>query len=396
VVIALSATSLLACAGDGGGGSRAPDGATSAAPSGDPSRSPAASLRAGLTAQLEARIHLLSARGALLAAGGDEDRAGFDDALGARRVAIEAVLSMPESRDVEDLLEVLADQDDLLREHAVAEAASEQRRASRGLRRSTARLAAVAESMTGGRLPQDVAAPLASSELGSLLAVADARRRGGGAASVATVDEARASVGRTLAPFLLALSAELALDGAPEGDAARLRAELTSMLLQHGFGAAEVALGTEGGDELVAGAQGRLSTWVAASYGADVADGVVASWSEQVTATDEAVLAVGGLRRASGSVRRGAARRTAAAAEHRSDEAIAALAALLGGIMGDDAVAPAVRASLHDHRLALHELLEVVDGGRAGCWPIAADAALDLSSLSTVLASAVTRQKSLA
>ena len=395
LVVALSASCLVGC-GDDGGGAPTAGPPTSTVPSGDPSRSPASTLRATLTAQSEARVHLLSARGAVSAGGEDEDRAGFDDALRARRVAIEATLSTPQLGEVDDLLEVLADQDDLLRDRALARGASEQRRVSTGLRRSTVRLASVAESMTGGRLPEDVAAPLASTHVRSLEAVLDARRQGGDAASVVAVDEALASVGRLLGPFLLALSAELGLHGTPEGDAARLRADLTSMLLQHGFGAAEVALGTEGGDELVAGAQGRLSAWVAASYGADVASTVVASWSEQVEAADDAVVAVGALRRATGSVRRGAARRAAAAAEHRSDEATAALAGLLGETMDDDAVAPAVRASLHDHRLALHDLLAVVDRGQAGCWPMAADAALDLSELSTVLASAVTRQKSLA
>lgn len=396
IAVAVAGSALLGCGGEGGGGAPAPDGAASAVSSRDPSGSPASSLRAALTAQLEARVHLLSVRGAALAAGDDEGAGGLEDALGARRVAIEAVLSLPEVRDVDDLLQVLADQDDLLRDQAVAETASEERRARNGLTRSAARLAVVAESMTGGRLPEDVAAPLASTQLRSLLAVDEARRQGGGAAAAVALDEALVSEGRLLDPFLLALGAELGLEGASGGDAAQLRADLTSMLLQHGFGAVEVALGAEGGDELVTGATERLSAWVAASYGTEVAGAVVASWSDQVAATDDAVLAAVALRRASGSPRRVAARRAATVAEHRSDEAIAALAALLAGTTGDEAVAPAVRASLHDHRAALDELLAAPDGGPEGSWPAAADAALELSDLSTVLASAVTRQKSLA
>lgn len=345
-----------------------------------------------LTAQLEARVHLLVAQGSAAAAGEDEEVAGAEEALGERRDTIEAALAVGDVSDVDDLLEVLSDQDDLLRDHAAAETATEARRARTGLSSSAVRLAVAAESMTGGRLPADVAAPLADSHLTALLAVDDARQVGGAAGAALALGESLASCGRLLEPLFMALIAEIGLEGAPVGDATLLRADLTSTLVQHGFGAAEAALGIEGGEELVDGATDRLSASVAASYGAEVAGGVRARWTDQVRAAGEVVLAAIALRQASGPSRREAARRSADLAEHRSDDAIGAVAELLAETMGDDAVRQAVRTSLRDHRLAL---VALVEGGPARSWPLVAEAALDLSDLSATLASAVTRQKSL-
>lgn len=396
VVVAIVVSgSLLGCGGGGDGDVSAPEQPTSPLPPRDPSGSPAASLRAGLTAQLEARVHLLAAQGAAAAGGDDDEAAGAEEALDERRDAMEAALTVGDASGVDDLLEVLADQDDLLRDHATAETATEVRGARTGLSLSAERLAVVAESMTGGRLPADVAAPLADSHLTALLAIDDARQEGGAAGAAVALGESLASCGRLLEPLLLALTAEVGLEGAPVGDATLLRADLASMLVQHGFGAAEAALGIEGGEELVVGAADRLSASVAASYGDEVAVGVRARWSDQVGTTGEVVLAAVALRQASGPSRREAARRSADLAEDRSDDAIGAVADLLAETMGDDAVGHAVRTSLRDHRLALVALVVAAEGGPAVSWPLVADAALELSDLSATLASAVTRQKSL-
>ena len=166
------------------------------------------------------------------------------------------------------------------------------------------------------------------------------------------------------------------------------------MLLQHGFGAARIVLGDDGGEELVADAGDRLATTLAASYGSAVAQDARALWLEQVAATVE-VLRIAAVRQGSGATERRAADRSAALAGQRSDEAIARLAGALGVTVGDERVGAAVRSSLAAHRRALLTLTAAAGDDLATSWALAADAALELSELAAPLASAVTRQKSL-
>lgn len=362
---------------------------------GDPGASQAAALHAALAAQLETRVHLLAALSAAAVNGDAGTAAAAGDAMATPRAQVAAALAAAGVPDVDDLVDVLTVQDGLLRDHATAASEAGRRRSRAGIVASATRLALVAESMTGGRLPADVAGPLASGHLRALLAVTDVRRNIGGTAAGAAVSEALASSRRLLEPFLLALSTEEELDGSPLGDAARLRIDLGSVLLQHGFGAARIVLGTDGGEELVAGASDRLATTLAASYGSAVAGDVRARWLEQVAATDEVVRAAVARRLASAPSERVEAGRSAALAGQRSDEAITGLVDLLSGTVGDEQVGAAVRSSLAAHRRALLALTAAADGDLARSWPAAADAALELSELAAPLASAVTRQKSL-
>ena len=393
VVLALVVT-LLGCTPAPDREGAAPD-RDPVAQEGDASASQAATLAAALTAQLEARIHLLAALSGAALAGDAEAAVATGEALAERRAQVAVALADADVPDGDDLLDVLSVQDRLLRDHATATSEVDRRRSRARLVPSAARLALVAESMTGGRLPADVGRPLASAHLTSLLAIADRGRSPGGAAAGAPVTEAIASGRRLLEPFLLALSTEEELDGSPLGDAARLRAELASVLLEHGFGAARIVLGAPGGEALVTGAGDRLATTLAASYGTAVAGDVRARWLEQVAATDDLVGAGAARRRASGSSERVAAGRDAALAGERSDEAIARLAELLAATAGDERVAGSVRSSLEAHRRALLALSSAATADVAGRWPAAAGAALELSELAAPLASAVTRQKSL-
>lgn len=390
VVVGLLGCSDVDEAGIGGSSTGAP-GPRSA---GDASATPAASLRAALTAELEARVHLLVAYGAAERRGAEAEEVDVGRALRDRRDAIEVALVEAGVADADELVDVLEGQDEVLLAYAAAPTRAAARRVRAGLASESSRLAEVAEAMTGGRLPVDVALPLALGHLAALCDVADAQEEGGSDAAGLAVEGALVTGSRLLEPVVLALSAEFGLVGAPAGDAAEVRSELTSAFVQHGFGAASSVLGGDGGDALVAGAADRFAAVVAGSYGAEVAGRLRARWTDHVSAAEDASAAAATLRLAATAPARAAAGPAAALTEQRSDDAIAALADLLADIVDDDAVAEAVEDALEEHRSAMTEV-RLADRPASGAWRTAADAALALSGLAGDLASAVTKQKTL-
>ncbi len=362
----------------------------------DPSGRSAPALHASLTVQLQMRSHLLVELASATVAQDRLTQRALRPVLAAQRRDVVRTVEGSggaERRggvDAASLLAALAAEDELLLDVAGAGdlRGRLQERSTRGeVQRG---VAAAAAEVSNGRLPFDVAQPIAASHLDALLGVVEAARGEGGLA--AALEASHDATGRLVDVLAAALSAEAGLDGSLEGDAAALRTELASVLAHDGFARASDGLGSPVAAIHAELAAGRFDALVRRLYGTEVATHVGAGWTEVRNDTKAlvAVLAEQG--------RRGGERseRAVETAWGTVDASVAAASSQLAGTVGERDVAPAVRAALEAHGLALVALLPAAGSSpSAASWRAATDAAVELADLATILASAISRQKGL-
>lgn len=346
-------------------------------------------------AELQVRTHLLVEAGVAGARADRTSLAAVLPALRGRRTAVMGALA--EAGDLpgrDRLVAALADEDELLVDEARRDDVLERLQVRARLPAVERELARALAEVSAGRLPVDVASPLVHAHLGAMLAVVGAAREGKGVA--AAVDGAIVTARRLLAPLVLAVSAELGLDGDPRGDAAVLRSELSSVLGHDGFARASVALGSSAAPAQGRTAPARLQVVVRRLYGTEVAAHVAASWTAARGAELRLLQALGE-RDAAGRWGRahGRATREVTAAREAVDATSSAAASVLAGTVGDASVAPAVLAALAEHRDVLEELRAERGAPGAPPWAQASAGVTRLTDLAAVLASAVARQKSL-